>query len=59
MLVVWHREETERQWRDTEEGRGMTELFVIWARIIRGVLEAVRRASSETTVRKDACLNIL
>ena len=56
---VWHRQGTERQWRDAEERRVMTELFVIWARILRGVLEAVCRASGETAVREDACLNIL
>lgn len=38
-------------------GKG-TELFIIWARILRGILENVCRAGGETTVREDADLDL-
>ena len=53
--------EADRQWH----GRGgvgvsrkWTELFVIWAWILRGVLKYVRWAGSETTVGKDPRLDL-
>lgn len=39
------------------QGNG-TELFIIWARILLGILEDVRRAGGETTVREDARLDL-
>jgi hypothetical protein len=40
-----------------DQGKG-TELFIIWARILRGILENVCRAGGETTVREDADLDL-
>jgi hypothetical protein len=44
---------------NAEKGEGMAEQFVVWARILRAILEYVRRASGKTTVREDAGLNLL
>ena len=43
--------------RREDQGKG-TELFIIWARILRGILENVCRAGGETTVREDADLDL-
>ena len=41
------------------EGQGKgTELFVIWARILRGILENVCGVGSETMMREDADLDL-
>jgi hypothetical protein len=40
-----------------DQGKG-TELFIVWAWILRGILEDVCRAGGETTVCKDARLDL-
>jgi hypothetical protein len=60
-LIMWW-EKADRQWRDVW-GRGRhrgngTELFVIWARVLRGVLKYVRRAGGKATVGEDARLDL-
>jgi hypothetical protein len=60
-LFIWRGGEADRQWRGAGEGGHQgngTELFIIRARILLGILEDVRRAGGETTVREDARLDL-